>query len=114
MVCGVALAAAALLQLPGESELSYAPLQRTTDVPSHAQPIDTAEYTRRTVRFPCGDAAAPRDTCEAWLYTPTEQSGQHATHHTHHPPWPVVLMAHGLGAQKARRASSWALIHVCS
>ncbi len=85
-----------------EPELSYGFARNTTATPSSA-PIQSADglpYTRRTVRFD-----SEGTSCEAWLYTPAAASPSTEGEDAPPPsassgPWPVVIMAHGLGGQK--------------
>ncbi|GIL46823.1 hypothetical protein Vafri_3701 [Volvox africanus] len=94
-----ALSLALLLAVPPHHELSYG-FQRNTTATAASLPITPADglpYTRRNIHFDSHGT-----TCDAWLYTPlppeqpagADGSGGPAAQ------FPVVIMAHGLGAQK--------------
>ncbi|KAG2439296.1 hypothetical protein HXX76_004655 [Chlamydomonas incerta] len=90
LVALLAAAAAFLAALPYESELVHSPLLRNTSLTPDARPLSPGAgsdlpYTRTTLYFNSSGTA-----CEAWLYTPVQGPAPH----------PVVIMAHGLGAQK--------------
>jgi hypothetical protein len=88
-----ALAGALLLALtPLDPRLTYGFQRNTTATPASAPitPADGLPYTRRNFRFDSHGTAL-----DAWLYTPlTAVDGAAAVRH------PVMIMAHGLGAQK--------------
>jgi hypothetical protein len=97
---GAALALAAawqLLHLPGAHATH--PLQSPfagifegypPNLVRPARDLDAADYTRRTLRFPCSG-----ESCEAWLYLP-KATGSCTSRGLP----PVVVAAHGLGGQK--------------
>ncbi|GBF88090.1 hypothetical protein Rsub_00802 [Raphidocelis subcapitata] len=83
----LALAVAAAVVLPWDVALIPGPFPRTNLQTENTKPIDAADYTRKTLRFPSVDGVE----CEAWLYAPKRPATR---------PPPVVMMGHGLGAQK--------------
>ncbi|KAG2453519.1 hypothetical protein HYH02_001739 [Chlamydomonas schloesseri] len=86
-------AIAFLATLPYEAELLHTTLARNTSLTPDARPLtpgvspDGLPYGRSTLHFNSSGTA-----CEAWLYTPAKWAAAG--------PLPVVIMAHGLGAQK--------------
>ncbi|GLI58590.1 hypothetical protein VaNZ11_000215 [Volvox africanus] len=93
------LSLALLLAVPPHRELSYGFQRNTTATAASISitPEDGLPYTRRNIHFDSHGT-----TCDAWLYTPlppeklagADGSGGPAAQ------FPVVIMAHGLGAQK--------------
>ncbi|EFJ45464.1 hypothetical protein VOLCADRAFT_94145 [Volvox carteri f. nagariensis] len=94
----VALSFALLLAVPLDHELSYGFLRNTTATAGSIPitPADGLPYTRRNIRFDSHGTS-----CDAWLYTPllprAPGAGASASISSR---FPVVIMAHGLGAQK--------------
>lgn len=78
---------AAAVVLPWDWTLIPGPLPRANLETDNTGPIDAPAYTRETLRFPSAGGVE----CEAWLYRPKAPASR---------PPPVVVMAHGLGAQK--------------
>ncbi|KXZ52755.1 hypothetical protein GPECTOR_8g146 [Gonium pectorale] len=90
---------AALAAVPYDKELSYGFVRDPSPTPGSAPIVaeDGLPYTRRTLFFTSQGTA-----CEAWLYTPTAATAAAtaAGGGRRWPPFPVVIMAHGLGGQK--------------
>lgn len=81
-----AVALGLLITLPLDIRVLPGPIPNDTTPTPASQPLDTGAYTRHTLTFPCA-----RDTCEAWLYLPKAPAAR---------PPPVVVLGHGMGAQK--------------
>jgi poly(3-hydroxybutyrate) depolymerase len=82
----IALLASLIVTLPWERDgaVTYGFQRQSKPTPQQAD-LETPEYSRTTVFFDSQGVA-----CHAWLYQPK---------HTTEPP-PMIVMAHGLGAQK--------------
>eukprot|EP00877_Chromochloris_zofingiensis_P008878 jgi/Chrzof1/4243/Cz14g04170.t1 len=94
-VIAVVLAAmAALIVLPWDTTVIPGPIPRINKPTLASQPLDEPEFTRQIVKFPCSGLQ-----CEAWLYLPKQPIID---------PPPIVVMAHGLGAQKDMGLESYA------
>jgi alpha-beta hydrolase superfamily lysophospholipase len=75
---------AGLVVLPWDPALIPGPLQANPAPTPADQPIDDPAFERRVFMFPCSE-----EQCSAWLYLPKGVERP-----------PVVVLAHGLGAQK--------------
>lgn len=94
VIFGIASAVLGILvTLPWESEI----YEGFEWVPGHTEntgDLNTDKYSRRTIHF-----TSQGDKIEAWLYMPhantAEESGESV-----HGKVPIVIMAHGMGAQR--------------
>lgn len=85
------VALAVLLAVPLDSDVLYG-FQRNTTATAASSPITLADglpYTRRNIRFDSHGTS-----CDAWLYTPRHATAISTAR------FPVLIMAHGVGAQK--------------
>lgn len=82
----IALLSALVVSLPWERDgaVTYGFQRQSKQTPEEVE-LDIPEYSRKTVYF-----ESHGTNCHAWLYQPK---------HTTEPP-PLIIMAHGLGAQK--------------
>ena len=81
LTIGVVLVAA-LVALPSyDPAVEFSSISRTNHQTAATQPVDTQEYTREILYFPCSGL-----NCEAWLYMPKSCGVERP---------PVVILGHG-------------------
>ena len=80
------------LTLPGPAQATFGSFPRDPDAGEAAE-LETAAFRRFGDAFPSG-----QDVCDAWVYLPTSASL----------PPPVIVMAHGLGANRDHKLPDFA------
>ncbi|KAG2498926.1 hypothetical protein HYH03_003116 [Edaphochlamys debaryana] len=95
-----------ILHLPYEREVVYGMewVRTATNASAPITAADSQPYTRRNLKFDCGGGVH----CDAWFYEPIDPASDPAM-----PPYPVrpiVIMGHGLGAQKEMGLQTFAAI----
>uniref|UniRef100_A0A383W7U6 Serine aminopeptidase S33 domain-containing protein n=1 Tax=Tetradesmus obliquus TaxID=3088 RepID=A0A383W7U6_TETOB len=82
------VAVAGLVVLPWDTDVIPGPLPRDASQTEADAPQNAATYTREVIYFPCSG-----ERCQAWLYMPKQGLAPGRKP-------PIVIAAHGLGAQK--------------